>query len=158
MNEQMTNRARLPLVGRLLNPLIANLLRLGLPMRPMILLTVRGRITGEPHTTPVGLFEHNGKRYLFATFGEVNWVRNLRAAGKAVLTLGTRREAIEAVELTPEDAVPFLKGAIAPLLKKPPRAWILRRHFKAAPDAALSDFIEEARRHPVFEVRVSAAS
>jgi len=123
----------------------------------MILLTVRGRITGEPHTTPLGLFEHDGKRYLFATFGEVNWVRNLRAPGNAVLRLGRRYETIVATELTPEQAVPFLKGTIAPLLEKPPRAWILRRHFKAEPDAPLSNFVKEAQRHPVFEVRAAPA-
>jgi len=158
LTEKPTKRANLPFVVRLLNPVIARLLRLGLPMRPMILLTVRGRITGEPRATPVGLFEYNGKRYLFATFGEVNWVRNLRAARTAVLRLGRRSEELVAAELAPEEAVPFLKGAIAPLLKRPPGAWILRRHFNAAPEAPLNDFIKEAQRHPVFEVSGAPAA
>jgi deazaflavin-dependent oxidoreductase (nitroreductase family) len=119
--------ASLPLVVRLLNPLIARLLHIGLPIRPMMLLTVRGRMSGRPRTTPVGLFEYNGKRYLFATFGEVNWTRNLRSARTAVLSLGRCSETVVAVELPAEQAAPFLKDAIAPLLSRASQAWLLRR-------------------------------
>jgi hypothetical protein len=34
--------------------------------------------------------ESHGRRYVFATFGEVNWVRNLRAAREAVIRRGGR--------------------------------------------------------------------
>ncbi len=46
---------------------IKMLLRLGVRLTilgPMMLLTVRGRKTGRPRTTPVDLHEHNGRRFL----------------------------------------------------------------------------------------------
>src|SRR5215472_3487774 len=62
---------------------IKGLLRLGLPMGPMVLLTVRGRKIGKAHTTPVDLFERDGHSFLVSTHRQEssNWVRNLRAAG-----------------------------------------------------------------------------
>ncbi len=149
----MTESAKIPralvLVG---SWIIKRLLRAGVPMGPMILLTVRGRTTGQPRTTPVDLFERNGRRWLVATHGEGNWARNLRAAGEGILTSGRRRQAITAVELTPEAAGPVLKDVVGPLLASPVGGLILRRTLDVAPDASLDDFISEARRHPVFEL------
>jgi deazaflavin-dependent oxidoreductase (nitroreductase family) len=74
-------RRALALVGTWI---IKRLLRAGTPMGPMILLTVRGRTTGQPRTTPVDLLERDDRRWLVATHGGANsnWVRNLRAAGE----------------------------------------------------------------------------
>ena len=155
---KITRAHRVPFFVPLLNPIVARLLRIGIPVGPMILLTVRGRRTGQPRTTPIVIFERDGRRYVFATFGEVNWVRNLRAAGEAVLTRGWRRQAVVAVELTPQEAMPVLKDAVAPYLSSPVAAVVLRPQFDVAPDASLSDFLSEARRHPVFEVRDSHAA
>ncbi|MBO0729437.1 MAG: nitroreductase family deazaflavin-dependent oxidoreductase [Acidimicrobiaceae bacterium] len=50
------------------------------------LLTIRGRKTGRPSTTPVTIVQHDGKRWLVAPYGAVSWVRNARAdAGGRVL-------------------------------------------------------------------------
>lgn len=75
------------------------LLALGVPMGPDILLTVRGRRSGVSRTTPVAICEHGGRRGLISPFGENNWARNLRAAGRATIQFGGRREEIRAVEL-----------------------------------------------------------
>lgn len=40
------------------------------------LLTVPGRKSGKPHTTPVILVEQSGVRWLVAPYGDVNWVLN----------------------------------------------------------------------------------
>ena len=48
----------------------------------MHLLTVRGRKSGLPRTTPVNLIEYQGRRWLVAPYREVAWVRNVRAAGE----------------------------------------------------------------------------
>jgi len=96
---EMAQTNRVPFYIPIFNRIIVRLLRVGVPMGPMILLTVRGRTSGQPRTTPVGLFEQDGHRWLLATFGETNWTRNLRAAGEGILTRGRRREAIAAVEL-----------------------------------------------------------
>ena len=100
---------RAPSFVHIVNPIITGLIRLGLPLgpAPMVLLTVRGRKFGQPYTTPVGLFEVAGKRYLFSTFGEVNWVQNLRANGEAMITRGRHQETLTAVELSVEAAAPI---------------------------------------------------
>src|SRR5258708_11564044 len=69
------------------NPMIISLLRLGVNIGSFALLTVRGRKSGKPIETPIAIFDQKGTHYLIATYGLVNWVRNLRAAGgRAPLT------------------------------------------------------------------------
>ena len=88
----------------LMNRFVKSLLRIGLPVGPTTLLTVRGRKSGRPRTTPVGFLEHDGRRYVFGTFGDVDWTRNLRASGEAVVGRGWRRKRVSAVELrSPEE-------------------------------------------------------
>ncbi len=144
-----------PFFVSLFNLFVHSLLRLGLPMGPMTLLTVRGRKTGKPHTNPVALFEHDGRRYLLSPFGQVNWVRNLRVAGKVSLRHGRHKEMVVAVEFAPEEAAPILKEAIAQYLPTRMGVMILRPNFDVEPDSPLTDFINEAKRHPVFELRES---
>jgi len=66
------------------------LLRLGVPLGPMVLLTVRGRKSGQLRTTPVDLFEGNGHSFLVSThrLESSNWVRNLRAAREGEVRRG----------------------------------------------------------------------
>jgi len=137
------------------NPLILRLLRAGVPVGPMRLLTVRGRSSGQPRTTPVGLFEHGGRRWLLATFGETNWTRNLRAAGEGILSRGRHHESVAAIELAPEAAGAVLNEVLGPRLKSPLQAAFLRRFYALTADASTTDFIREAQRHPVFEIRSS---
>jgi len=47
-------------------------LRLGASYRH--LLTVTGRSSGLPRTTPVDVMEHDDSLWLVAPYGEVNWV------------------------------------------------------------------------------------
>ena len=84
--------SRVPSIVPILNPLIRRLLGAGLPFGPNVLLTVRGRRSGEPRTFPVAILELDGRRYVQSPFGEVNWVRNLRVAGEAVVTRGRERK------------------------------------------------------------------
>ncbi len=145
--------AHVPRIVPLLNHLTRSFLRLGIPMGPVGLLTVKGRVTGKSRRSPVGLFKHEGRKYLFSTFGEVNWVRNLRAAGQATIRRGLQSTRVSPRELTPEEAAPILKEDVAPFLKNRFAEMILGPHFRLEPDAPLADFVEEARRHPVFELR-----
>ena len=144
-----------PSIVPLFNHVIRSFLRIGVPMGPVGLLTVKGRLTGKSRRNPVGLFKHDGRSYLFSTFGNVNWVRNLRAAGQATIRRGFLKTQIFPVELTPEEAAPILKETVAPFLRNRFAELILAPHFKVDSDSPLSDFVEEARRHPVFELRQS---
>lgn len=144
-----------PLFVRVLGPGMARLLGLGLRLGPASLLTVRGHTTGRARTIPVALFEHQGHRYIAAIFGEVSWVRNLRAAGEGVVTRGRRRRVV-AVELTPEVAGRVLKDAVGPHPPSRLLAAFLRRYLKVTPETGLDTFIEQAGRHPVFELHASS--
>jgi deazaflavin-dependent oxidoreductase (nitroreductase family) len=143
---------RAPVRIRVVNAIVKRLLLLGVRITPMVLLTVRGRRTGRPRTTPVGLLLHDGHRYLFSAFGEVNWVRNLRAAGEGIIARGRRRERLRAAELSAEEAGQILQS----ILKSPTFGRVVRPYFPVALDAPLAAFIHEARRHPVFELAVPA--
>ena len=109
--------SRVPSIVPILNPLIRRLLGAGLPFGPNVLLTVRGRRSGEPRTFPVAILELDGRRYVQSPFGEVNWVRNLRVAGEAVVTRGRERETVSAVEVPPEAGGPILRDALAPFFR-----------------------------------------
>jgi len=133
------------LARRAVNRFVHVLLRLGLGPRETYLLTVTGRRSGAPRTTPVTLVEEGGRRWLVAPYGEVAWVRNLRAAGRATLSRGRRTEAIAVREITAEEAAPVLKWYVT-------RVPITRPYFDVRPESDLSAFRAEAPRHPVFAI------
>lgn len=80
---------------RVVNPIT---LRLGGPT-----LTVRGRRSGRPTSTPVPPFAHEGSRHLASGGGETEWVRNLRGAGEGGLRRGRTRETFRAVEVSGDE-------------------------------------------------------
>src|SRR6266498_4171734 len=94
------------------NPMARLLLAVGIPMGPTVLVTIRGRKSGLPRTTPLSLIENAGRRGLISPFGEVNWVSNLRAAGRATITVGRTKEEVTAVELRPSEAVEFIRDVL----------------------------------------------
>jgi len=142
----------LPFYIPLFNHAVRAFLRIGVPMGYVGLLTVKGRKTGKTRRNPVGLFQYNRKRYLFSTFGDVNWVRNLRSAREASVKRGFRSRRVVPVELSLSESVEVLKGAIAPAFLGL-GGKIFASHFPLKPDAPTSMFVEEAKRHPVFELR-----
>ncbi len=135
-----------------INPLVRRLLGAGLPFGPNVLLTVRGRTSGQPRTFPVAILEHEDRRFVQSPFGEVQWVRNLRAAGEAVVSRGGRREPVAATELAAEDAGPILRDALEPYRRSRLLRAVLGRLFAIPADATLEDYVAEARRHPMFEL------
>lgn len=120
------------------------LTRVGLAGRHAYLLTVRGRKTGRRYSTPVILIE-NGERWLVAPYGDVNWVRNARAAGEVEISRAGRSEALGIEEAAPEQAAAVLKR----YLKGAP---VVRPFFDVKPDSPLAEFVSEAPRHPVFRL------
>lgn len=143
----MAKTYRVTFFVRLGNLLATTLVRAGINVGAIWLLTVRGRKSGQPRTTPVAVVEQNGQRYLVATFGVVNWVRNLRAAGEATLTRNHHSEAITVLELPSEEAAPILKAIIGT------GPGFARSYFDVTPASSLEAFEREAPRHPVFLVQ-----
>ena len=143
----MAKTFRPSLFLRMGNKIVTFLLRAGVNMGNTTLLTVRGRKSGQPRTTPVTQVERDGERWLIAPYGSVNWVRNLRAVGEATLTRGRRTKHISVVELSAQEAAPILKHtlAIAPSF--------LLAYFDVMVGSSLADVESEAPRHPVFLVK-----
>jgi deazaflavin-dependent oxidoreductase (nitroreductase family) len=136
---------RLGLWRRLVNRIIRVLLRIGVSPPHTYLLTVRGRKSGHPYSTPVTLVEEGGKRWLVAPYGEVGWVRNARAAKQVTLTRGRRLETVRIVELSAEDTAPVLRKYLA-------QVPVIRPFFDVTPQSNLREFVAEASRHPVFRI------
>jgi deazaflavin-dependent oxidoreductase (nitroreductase family) len=140
---------------RIANRLMTALIKLGLPVRgsgvPTALLTVAGRKSGQPRTTPIALLPDGDGWRLMAPYGVVDWVKNLRAAGSATLTWRGRTFDVTAQELTPAEGAPLLRDAVAtasPMLRK-----AFAPYFSTAPDASLEDWVAGANHHPVFRLR-----
>jgi deazaflavin-dependent oxidoreductase (nitroreductase family) len=143
-----------PALVRASNPLTRRLLRLGLPMGPNVLMTVRGRTSGVPRTAPVAIPEIDGRRYVIGAYGEVQWVRNLRAAGEADIAIHGRTEHVRAVELDRAAAIDFFARTLPGYVARLPRlgrffAGIL---FRVAAPEVLNDPARAAATRPVFEL------
>lgn len=72
-------------------------------------LTVTGRRSGLPRSTPVNLMPLEGERYLVAPRGVTEWVRNVRANPEAELRLGRRTERVHLVEVPVEERPAVLR-------------------------------------------------
>ena len=135
---------------RLVDPLVRRLLALGLPMGPNTLLTVRGRKSGQPRAAGVAVVEIGARRWVTGAYGDVHWVRNLRAAGEAEIRSNGQTQHVIARALTVEEAAVFYRDVLAPYVRGlPPLARLASSLF--ARDA-LTDPDGAAKTHPVFEL------
>jgi len=142
-------KRRLPRWVLYFNVIAKPLIALGVPMGPDVLLTVKGRRSGLPRTTPVTICEYGGRRGFISPFGETNWARNLRAAGIATISIGRKREEVRAIELDHDEAVRFIKEVIVPIAATSKIGdWFVRNMDKV--DLDHPD--ETAVGMPVFEV------
>ncbi len=155
---QATASRGVPSIVPILNPLIRRLLGAGLPMGPNVLITVRGRKSGQLRTFPVAILEIGGRRYVQSPFGEVNWVRNLRATPEAVVTRGHDRDEVEAVEIPPEQAAPLFREGLAPFQRSRVLRVLVRNLLHVGTNMTLAEYAEHARTHPMFELRPRSAA
>jgi hypothetical protein len=88
--------------------------------------------------------EYQGRRIVQSPYGEVDWVRNLRAAGKASLQRGRRIETVTVRELNAEEKIPIMRAVVG----RAPKA--VRRFYDVTPDSSFEDFLKEAPKHPAF--------
>jgi deazaflavin-dependent oxidoreductase (nitroreductase family) len=72
-------------------------------------LTVPGRKSGEPRSTPVTPMTVDGARYVVQGVPGSDWAANARGAGEGTLRRGRRTERVRFVELTADDARPVLR-------------------------------------------------
>lgn len=130
---------------RIVNSIIKFLLRYDLAPEIYYLLTVAGRKTGEPHSIPIVVIEDADQKWLVAPYGIVDWVKNVRAAGRVRLSRGSKSQEFSVHELTAEDGAPVL----AEYLRQYP---LTKYYFNAKQKSSLNEFIQDARSRPVFEL------
>lgn len=94
---------------RYFNATVQWLTRHGISLMGSRVLTVRGRRSGAPRSTPVNLMPLDGERYLVAPRGVTDWVRNVRAAGEAELRVGRRVERVLLTEVPAAERPPVLR-------------------------------------------------
>lgn len=93
-----------------MNKLMMGVQKLGIAPGPVRVLTVPGRKSGEPRSTPATPFTLQDRLYVVGGYPKADWVLNARAAGAGTVTKGRRSERVSFVELTAEQARPVLRA------------------------------------------------
>jgi len=135
--------------ARLQNRASAAAFGAGIWPRRVAALDVRGRTSGRVISLPVVITEHAGQRYLVSMLGEVNWVRNIRAAGGSAVLRHGSREQVRLVEVPAESRAPILRR----YLEVAPGG---RPHIPVDRRAPLEDFEKVAAQIPVFRITAPA--
>jgi deazaflavin-dependent oxidoreductase (nitroreductase family) len=148
MNTQ-AGAATAPRRVTIFTPIAKFLLAARVPLGFNGLITIRGRTTGLPRTTPVAIIEVSGRRWVWAPWGEVHWVRNLRAAGSATITVRGRKEEVRATELDPTQRVAFFRDTLGPVARGIPFGV---RLIRIVDGVDLDRPLEAADGRPVFEL------
>jgi deazaflavin-dependent oxidoreductase (nitroreductase family) len=149
MDDRIVSTNRVPARVRFFSPILQFFLAAGVPLGPNRLVTIPGRKTGLPRTTALAIIEVSGKRWVWAPWGEVNWVRNLRAANHATLTMRYGKEEVIATELDPTQRAGFFRDVLGPLARSLPFGiWFVR----FADGVDLAHPLEAAQGRCVFEL------
>jgi deazaflavin-dependent oxidoreductase (nitroreductase family) len=148
-------RLRLPLSVRIFGPILKFLLDAGVPLGPNRLVTIRGRKTGLPRAAGLAVIPVGGRRWVWAPWGEVDWVRNMRAAGRATITYRGRKEEVSATELDETERVEFFRDIYAPLARSIPLGyWFVR----LVDGVDINRPVELAKDRRVFELTPATAA
>ncbi|OBI76987.1 nitroreductase/quinone reductase family protein [Mycobacterium sp. E740] len=133
------------------NKMMIALLRLGVPIsrhESPVVLTVPGRATGKPRSTPVTPMLVDGIRYVVSGYPGSDWVRNVRAAETATLRKGRHCERVRLVELPPTQARPVLREFPAQV----PTGVDLMKRAGVLTTATPEELEGMANRLPVFRI------
>ncbi|HEU5439631.1 MAG TPA: hypothetical protein VFU88_10100 [Ktedonobacterales bacterium] len=134
-------------LARTLNRVDAGLGALGVGSKlGLATLEVSGRTSGRTISLPVAIAVVAGERYLVSMLGEnVQWVKNVRAAGGRAVIHSGGREHVHLEEVAVDQRAPVLKA----YLHRAPGA---RSHIPVDMDAPLADFEKIAGAYPVFRL------
>jgi deazaflavin-dependent oxidoreductase (nitroreductase family) len=139
----MTLTYKMTPIHRIANYVMRTLIRFDKGPSGRHILFYIGRKSGKQYSTPVTLVQKDGRSWLVAPYGEVPWVKNVRAVGTVEFERGGRRSQYCIQELPAAESGPVLKAYL-------PLEPITQPFFKARPDSPVDDFVKEADNHPVF--------
>ena len=133
-------------MAALLNRFWAAVHAAGVAPNYLITLEVRGRRSGRMIRLPLVMVAVDGERYLVSMLGaEVEWVRNVQAAGGRVTLRHGRREDVLLEEVPERQRAAVLKTYLS-------RAPGARPHLPVHKDSPLSEFEKVSAQFPVFRV------
>lgn len=110
-----------------------------------VVLTTTGRNSGQPRSVPVSPLDINGQGYLVSPYGEVGWVKNVRANNKVHLRHGKGKRTVTLADVPPSRA-----GELLFAYWKQEK--ITRPYFDVSSNPSANDFVAEAEAHPVFKI------
>ena len=134
-----------------LNPTVSWMTRRGISIWGSRVLAVRGRKSGEWRRTPVNLLTLDGRQYLVAPRGHVQWTHNMRVAGGSELLLGKKTDAFTAVEISDDDKPEILRAYL-----KRWKAEVGVFFNGVGPDSSEEELRRIAPDHPVFQVNLTS--
>jgi hypothetical protein len=120
----------------------AAVLRLGLHVGSQHLLTVPGRKSGLPRSTPVSIATVGSDRYIVAAFPGAAWVGNVRVARGGTLMRGELTEYVKLVEVPVEERGPILRAFLEQV----------RGGVRFFGPQTTEQVVARADRYPVFRV------
>ena len=142
-------RLRVPRRVLFFGAILKFLMEAGVPLGPNRLVTIRGRKSGLPRTTPLAVITVDGRRWVWSPWGESQWVRNLRAAGRATIASRGETEEVTATELDPTERIGYFRDVLAPLARSIPFGM---QFFHIVDGVDLSDPVATAEGRRVFEL------
>ena len=151
MTARIDRAARAPRWVTIFTPITRSLLAARVPLGFNGLITIPGRVTGVPRTTPVAIIvDDAGRRWVWAPWGDVGWVRNLRAAGGATITVRGRSETVTAIEQDRAQRLVFFRDILSPIARRIPFGVSF---IRIVDGTDLADPVAAADGRPVFELR-----
>jgi deazaflavin-dependent oxidoreductase (nitroreductase family) len=136
----------------MINRITASLSAHGLTPPILVTLQVRGRNSGQLHSSVLVSATHNDQCYLVSMLGDRSeWVQNVRAAGEAAFIKRGRARPVTLIEIPPEQRAPILKAYCQVATNG-------RHHFPVPYTAPVADFEPIAAYYPVFRVDLSSSS
>lgn len=150
MSTRINAAPAVPRYVTLFSPILRSLLARGVALGPNALVTIRGRTSGQPRTTPLAIIQHDGRRWVWSPWGETQWVRNLRAARRATVSQRGREQEMTATELDPMERIAFFREVLGP------EARAMRggvTFVRLIDQVDLDDPVEAAHGRVVFELQ-----
>lgn len=127
---------------------------LGMPATPvpdegyaLRVLRSRGRRSGEPRSTPLGVIGYGGADYLVSPTGSRDWVRNLRGTAECTLLAGGETDDRRAVTPDPAEAA----GVVVTYLRALDQPWA-RQGFPVSADSSVEEIIGHLDTIAVFRL------